>query len=147
MITSIVLAGVLAATQCENLKSLSLPDKTIRTAELVPAGSYSPPAPAPPANPDGGRVQGPGATGGPAAGRGRAVRRDRQIWGILLEVQCRGATRGDGRPGDERRGVWSRCDPDTGPSCGGADEERGHADHGDATPPGTLRPCRPRRSG
>jgi feruloyl esterase len=70
MITSIVLAGVLAATQCENLKSLSLPDKTVRTAELVPAGSYSPPAPTPPANPDGGRVQGPVAPGGPAAGRG-----------------------------------------------------------------------------
>src|SRR5262252_1360971 len=35
-----------AATSCENLKTLSLPNTTVTTAETVAAGAFTPPAPA-----------------------------------------------------------------------------------------------------
>src|SRR5262245_51196946 len=41
-----------AATACENLKSIALPDTTITLAESVAAGAFTPP---PPANGRGGR--------------------------------------------------------------------------------------------
>ncbi|MEP7309763.1 MAG: tannase/feruloyl esterase family alpha/beta hydrolase [Acidobacteriota bacterium] len=60
-----------AATPCESLKSMALPDATITVAELVPAGPYTPPGPggAPPPAPVAGRGQ-PAAGGGGRGGRG-----------------------------------------------------------------------------
>jgi feruloyl esterase len=61
MIATFLLASALAATPCEGLKSLSLPGATITSAEMVPAGPFTPPAPAVPAGGRGGRGQAPAA--------------------------------------------------------------------------------------
>jgi feruloyl esterase len=75
---AMLLAGGLAAdpATCANLKTLSLPNTTITTAELVPAGPFTPPA-GPGGGAGAGRGQGRGAGGGglppggaPAAGPG-----------------------------------------------------------------------------
>ena len=75
MIAPFLLVGGLAAaaTPCESLKSLSLPNTTITVAELVPAGPYTPPAfgGAPPPAPAAGRGQAAAAGGGRG---GRAAR-------------------------------------------------------------------------
>jgi feruloyl esterase len=47
-----LLAAQAGATPCENLKSLKLPNATVTSVQLLPAGPYSPPAPQ-------GRVGGP----------------------------------------------------------------------------------------
>src|SRR5215475_13045210 len=39
-------AGTAAGASCEGLKSLALPDTTIDTAQLIPAGAFTPPTPA-----------------------------------------------------------------------------------------------------
>src|SRR5690349_23855094 len=59
-IYALMLAGGLAADSatCEKLKTLALPNTTITTAELVPAGPFTPPA-------------GPGRGGAPV-GTGRS---------------------------------------------------------------------------
>src|SRR5438105_1219611 len=64
---AMLLAGGLAAdaSTCENLKTLSLPNTTITTAELVPSGPFTPPAG--PGAGGGGRGQGRGAGPAPAA--------------------------------------------------------------------------------
>jgi len=70
----ILLAGLAATAPCESLKSLTLPNTTIESVQLVPAGPYSAPAPV------GGGGRGPGGppaagapnAGPPAAGRGGA---------------------------------------------------------------------------
>ena len=48
MIGALLIAGAVVATPCESLKSLNLPDTTITASELIPAGPYTPPAPAGP---------------------------------------------------------------------------------------------------
>src|ERR1700722_10037148 len=70
-----------ATTACENLTTLSLPNTTVTLAQLVPAGAFTPPAPAGRAGagragagprggaPDGG-APGAGAAGGGGGGRG-----------------------------------------------------------------------------
>jgi feruloyl esterase len=82
MLTSLILAaGIAATTPCENLKSLTLPNTTIESVQLVPAGPYAAPAPggagaagaragAPPA---GGAPAGAPAGGAAAGGRGGAA--------------------------------------------------------------------------
>ena len=45
----VLFSAAIAATPCTGLKSLSLPNTTITIAELVPAGSFTPPAQAAPA--------------------------------------------------------------------------------------------------
>jgi feruloyl esterase len=65
----IVLAGIAAATPCESLKSLTLPNTAIEAVELVAAGPYTPPA--------GGPARGgpaPAGRGGEAAARGAGAR-------------------------------------------------------------------------
>ena len=44
----VLFSTALAATPCANLKSVSLPNTTITLAEMIPAGTFTPPA-APPA--------------------------------------------------------------------------------------------------
>src|SRR5262245_31335577 len=65
MLTSLILAaGIAATTPCENLKSLTLPNTTIESVQLVPAGPYAAPAPG-----GGGAAGAAGArTGAPPAG-------------------------------------------------------------------------------
>src|SRR5271169_6742998 len=59
------LQSAAAATTCENLAALSLPNTTVTLAQPVAAGAFTPPAPA-------GRAGGGGAAGPAAAGgRGR----------------------------------------------------------------------------
>src|SRR5437867_12380275 len=66
MIATALVVAALAATPCAGLKSISLPNTTITSAELVPAGSFKPPAQAAPAaaapasQRGSGRGQGPG---------------------------------------------------------------------------------------
>src|SRR5690348_7982730 len=64
---ALMLAGSLAvdAAPCEGLKTLSLPNTTITSAELVPAGPFTPP---------GGRGGGGRGATGPGGGRGGAGR-------------------------------------------------------------------------
>src|SRR5262249_54868215 len=64
MIASFMLVALAASTPCDGLKSVTLPNTMINVAQLVPAGSYTPPAPA----------AAPGATmtGRGAAADGRA---------------------------------------------------------------------------
>src|SRR5687767_2651973 len=78
MLTSLLfLAGIAAATPCESLKALTLPNTTIESVQLVPAGPFTTPAPgnaragapAAPTGAPGGRGQGGAAPGG---GRGQA---------------------------------------------------------------------------
>jgi tannase/feruloyl esterase len=65
-ITALGLAAALAqAAPCESLRTLSLPNTTITSAQLVPAGPYVAPAPGGP----------PGGPVAPAAGRGDAAGR------------------------------------------------------------------------
>ena len=85
MLTSLILAaGIAATTPCENLKSLTLPNTTIESVQLVPAGPYAAPAGgggaagaragAPPAGAPGGAPPAGGAAAGAAAGgRGGAA--------------------------------------------------------------------------
>jgi feruloyl esterase len=87
MIAPLLLVGSLAAaaTPCESLKAIALPDTTITVAELVPAGPYSPPVPggSPPA-PVAGRGQTAAATGG-RGGRGQAPAAP----ALMLPAHCR----------------------------------------------------------
>src|SRR5438094_7014448 len=69
MISAFVLASaVYAATPCESLKSLNLPDTTITASELIPAGPYTPAPAGPPGGPVAGR--GPAPAAGAPEGRG-----------------------------------------------------------------------------
>src|SRR5881409_2002678 len=83
-----MLVGTLAATPCDNLKSVPLPDTTITSAALVPEG------PAPPRGGGGAgapaRGAGPGAAGrgAPAAGRGAAPAQPAQP-PALIPAHCR----------------------------------------------------------
>src|SRR5262245_17440174 len=61
-----MLAAAIAATPCENLKSLSLPTTTITSSEMVAAG-----APLPAAQRGGAAPQAGGGGGAPQAGAGR----------------------------------------------------------------------------
>src|SRR5262245_45099822 len=68
-IAAMLLGAALAApTPCANLKSITLPTTTITTAEVVPAGTFTPPAA--PASEGGARGPAPAADGG-ARGGGR----------------------------------------------------------------------------
>src|SRR5580704_10389368 len=58
------LRSAAAATACENLATLSLPNTTVTLAQTVAAGAFTPPAPA-------ARAGGGGAAGPAAGGRGR----------------------------------------------------------------------------
>src|SRR5215210_5966712 len=60
-----LLAALAQAAPCESLRTLSLPNTTITSAQLVPAGPYVAPAPGGP----------PGGPVAPAAGRGEAAGR------------------------------------------------------------------------
>jgi feruloyl esterase len=70
IISALMLAGGLyAVTPCESLKAVALSNTTITISEMVPAGPYTPPAPAgPPGGPVAGR--GPEPAAAPAGGRG-----------------------------------------------------------------------------
>src|SRR5688500_13437489 len=89
-----MLVGMLAdAAPCENLKTLSLPNTTITSAQLVPAGPFTPPSPqgAPggpvvaPAQPAGGR----GGAAQPPAGRGGRQGGPAAAPPIVLPEHCR----------------------------------------------------------
>ncbi len=91
---AVMLAGAaLAATPCAGLKSVSLPNTTINTAELIPAGLYTAPTPAPPA------AAAPAAPAPEAAagGRGRGGRGGGAAGGaappapvpVMLPARCR----------------------------------------------------------
>ncbi len=87
MVTTLMLATVLsAATPCDGLKSLALPDATITAAEMVPAGPYTPPAPGrggpPPAAGRGGQP----APDAPPAGRAGGPPAPQPI---MLPAHCR----------------------------------------------------------
>lgn len=63
----LLLAGMLAdAASCEKLKALVLPSTTITSAQLVPAGPFTPPSQGPPAAPVAGPNVGPPAGAAPA---------------------------------------------------------------------------------
>jgi feruloyl esterase len=80
---ALLMVGMLAdAAPCENLKSLSLPNTTITSVQLVPAGAFTPPAPQGPPG-------GPVAAQAPAAARGRGGNAD----------AAAGGGRGGGRQG------------------------------------------------
>ncbi len=85
-LTFAVLAATMAATPCEGLKAISLPNTTITTAEFVPEG---------PQQPAGGGARGRGGPGGgaPAAG-GRA----QAPAGAPAAAANRGGGRGGGQP-------------------------------------------------
>src|SRR6266498_2176142 len=87
MISALMLASSLyAATACEGLKSIPLPDATITMAGMVPAGPYSPPAPVgPPGGPVAGRAAAPGGRGPAGEGRGGAPAAPV----IVLPAHCR----------------------------------------------------------
>src|SRR6187549_109661 len=77
-LTLAVMAATLAATPCEGLKNISLPNTTITTAVLVPEGVYTPPAPprganAPAANAGRGAEGRGGGTAQNQSGRGAAT--------------------------------------------------------------------------
>src|SRR5688500_4665885 len=80
-LTALSLAAMLAqAAPCESLRTLTLPNTTITSAQLVPAGAFTPPPPqgppggpvAPAAQPAGDAGRGAGGRGGAGAGRGGA---------------------------------------------------------------------------
>jgi Tannase and feruloyl esterase len=88
MIISFVLATAMsAASPCDNLRSLALPDATITAAEIVPAGPYTPPGPGsgglPPADGRGGQP----APGAPPAGRAGGPGAAPQP--LMLPAHCR----------------------------------------------------------
>src|SRR5438132_4982547 len=101
MIGALLIAGAVVATPCESLKSLNLPDTTITASELIPAGPYTPPAPAgPPGGPVAGRGPAPaaGAPEGGRGGRGAAAQADGGRGGrggaapvppLMLPARCR----------------------------------------------------------
>lgn len=66
----VLFSTALAATPCANLKSVSLPNTTITLTEMIPAGTFTPPA-APPAA-DGGGARG-GGGGGQRGGQPAAL--------------------------------------------------------------------------
>ena len=77
-LTLAVMAVTMAATPCEGLKNISLPNTTITTAVLVPEGVYTPPAPprganAPAANAGRGAEGRGGGTAQNQGGRGAAT--------------------------------------------------------------------------
>jgi feruloyl esterase len=83
MIATVVAAALLTTTPCEGLKALALPGATITIAQLVPAGTFTPPTPpagGPP--PPGGPV-----AGAPAGGRGRGAAP--ALAPIVLPAHCR----------------------------------------------------------
>jgi feruloyl esterase len=87
MFAVLALSATLASSQasCESLKSLSLPNTTIVTAELVPAGPYTAPSPfgAPPAAAGRG-APAPAAPAGGRGGRGLAAATP-----VTLPAHCR----------------------------------------------------------
>src|SRR5687768_7884184 len=101
-ITAVSLLAALAqAAPCESIRTLSLPNTTITSAQLVPAGPYVAPAPGgPPGGPvvpaagrgdgagrGGGRGDGAGAAGrGVGAGRGAGAP---AAAGPVLPAHCR----------------------------------------------------------
>ena len=105
MLTSVfLLAGLAAAAPCESLKSLTLPNTSIESVQLVPAGPFTAPgpaggggrgAPAGAAAPAGqqpgaqgaGRGQG-GAVAGAAGGRGPAPAAGAQT-AVVVPEHCR----------------------------------------------------------
>jgi feruloyl esterase len=73
MLTSLIfLAGIAATTPCDSLKSLTLPNTTIESVQLVPAGPYAQPAGGGGGARGGGAPPGGAAAAGPPAGRGGA---------------------------------------------------------------------------
>jgi feruloyl esterase len=90
MILALALSATLASSpaSCEGLKSLSLPNTTITTAEMVQAGPYTPPVfgggPPPAAGAEGRRGAPPAAAGAPGGGgRGAAAPP------LMLPAYCR----------------------------------------------------------
>src|SRR5262245_40563982 len=74
LMTVMLLSAQAGATTCEKLASLALPNTTITSAQLVPAGPFTPPAQGGPpggpvAAPATGAAAGRGAPGGPGGGR------------------------------------------------------------------------------
>ena len=88
MVVAMMLVGSLAAAAlpCESLKALARPDMTITVAELVPAGPYTPPAP---------------------AGDGRGGRGQAPAPAIMLPAHCRvAATLKPSNDSDVEMEVW-----------------------------------------
>src|SRR5687767_5360312 len=73
------------STACDKLAALALPNTTIASAQLVPAGPFTPPAPqGPPGGPVAPNAQA-GGRGGPAGGRGQGPAAPQ----ITLPAHCR----------------------------------------------------------
>jgi feruloyl esterase len=88
LMTVMLLAAPGDATTCEKLASLALPNVTITSAQLVPAGPFTPPAQG---GPPGGPVAAPapnaaGGRGGAAGGRGQGPA---PAAAIVLPAHCR----------------------------------------------------------
>ena len=101
---TVIMLSAQAAPPCEKLAALTLPNTTIASAQLVPAGPFTPP---PPQGPPGGPVAGPapGAAAGrgaPAGGRGQIG----QPAAPVLPAHCRVAACSSRPP--IRRSRW-RC--------------------------------------
>ena len=87
LLTIMMLSAASDATPCEKLASLALPKTTITSAQLVPAGPFTPPAQG---GPPGGPVAPPAANA--AAGRGGAPGRGQGPGGappVILPAHCR----------------------------------------------------------
>ena len=87
----LLVGAVSAAIPCEGMKSISLPDVTVTSAGLVPAGPFTPPAPVgPPGGPVAARGQGAPAQAGPAgAGRGGRGGQVPAALPLMLPAHCR----------------------------------------------------------
>jgi feruloyl esterase len=73
ILTVMLLSAQAGATSCEKLAALALPNTTITSAHLIPAGPFTPPAPqGPPGGPVTPNPQAAGR-GGPAGGRGQGA--------------------------------------------------------------------------
>ena len=86
-LTVMLLSAQAGATSCEKLASLALPNTTITSAQLVPAGPFTPPAQG---GPPGGPVAAPAPNA--AAGRGGAPGRGQGPGGappVVLPAHCR----------------------------------------------------------
>jgi feruloyl esterase len=71
ILTVMLLSAQAGSTTCEKLAALALPDTTITSAQHVPAGPFTPPAPqGPPGGPVAANPQAAGR-GAPAGGRGQ----------------------------------------------------------------------------
>ena len=88
LLTAMLLSAPGDATTCEKLAALALPNTTITSAQLVPAGPFTPPAPG---GPPGGPVAAPAPNavtgrGGPGGGRGQGPATGAAI---TLPAHCR----------------------------------------------------------